>query len=238
MHTTDDSYCIKAGYRPNDAPTTYDATSDATYWNAGRIATASEYQYDAYQLAAGLVRSLGIDALLDVGCGPPKKLAELMPPSLRIHLVDQPNTRLAAASLLPHAAFTEANLERADLDLGETFGLILCADVIEHLLDPDPCMAFMRRHLRPGGFLLLTTPERDVLRGLDCHHSPHPMHVREWNRSELRAFLESRGLEVVVQRLLPQRRTHPLRRMTGRILDALGHPPVWYSCQITLCRNR
>ncbi len=238
MPAPDERYCIKEGYRPNAVAATYDAAGDTSYWDAGRIATASEYQYDAYRIAAGIVRDFGIDAVLDVGSGPPKKLAELMPAGLRIHLVDQPSTRNVAASLLPGAAFTGADLEHINLDLGESFGMVLCADVIEHLLDPDPCLAFMRRHLRPGGLLLLTTPERDVLRGPSCDHIPHPMHVREWNRDEFRAFLESRGLEVVGQRLLPQRRVRALRRMGGRLLDMLGRPPSWYSCQLALCRSR
>lgn len=238
MRNPDDRYFIKAGYRPNATSATYGGSADSAYWNAERIATASEYQYDAYRIAAEIVRSQRIDALLDVGSGPPKKLAELMPPELRIHLVDQPSTRQIAAALLPRAAFAAANLERADLDLGETFRLILCADVIEHLLDPDPCLDFMRRHLRPGGLMLLTTPERDVQRGPDCDNCPHPMHVREWNRGEFRTLLESRGLEVVEQRLLPQRRVHPLRRMAAALLDAAGRPPVWYSCQLVVCRNR
>ncbi len=238
MPTSDDRYFIKAGYRPNAAAATYDAPADAAYWNEARIAAAADYQYDAYRLAAGIVSLHSLGALLDVGCGPPRKLAELMPSGLRIHLIDQPSTRPIATRLLPEATFTDADLENITLDLGESFGLIVCADVIEHLLDPDPCLAFMRRHLTPGGLLLLTTPERDVLRGPTCDHCPHPMHVREWNRSEFRAFLESRGLKVVEQRLLPQRRVSIPRQLAGRVLDALGRTPGWYSCQLALCSKR
>jgi SAM-dependent methyltransferase len=115
---------------------------------------------------------------------------------------------------------------------------VLCADVIEHLLDPDPCLDFMRRHLAPGGLLLISTPERIALRGKDCMDCPHPMHVREWSFAEFGRFLASRRFEVADHLLLPQQRISPARKAYGRLMAALGRPPSWYSCQLAICRAR
>jgi SAM-dependent methyltransferase len=231
-------YFIKPGYRPNLVQATLDPSPSPSYWNATRIAEAMSWQHDVYAMAMRRIAA-GASSLLDVGCGPPRKLAAMLPRTpVRVHLVDQPNTAPLARELLPAATFTAADLERIHLDLGERFALVLCADVLEHLLDPDPCLGFMQRHLAADGTLIVSTPERDVLRGRDCDHSPHPQHVREWNRAEFRAYLESRGLRVHEQRLLPQRRTPALRRAWGALRHRCGRPPSWYSCQVAVCGLR
>jgi SAM-dependent methyltransferase len=229
-------YHIKAGYRTNAKQATYDPSDEIGYWNEERIAAAGAYQFDVYVAVMKLVRKRACGRLLDVGCGPPYKLSMLLPSNPpEIYLVDQPNTAAVARKLLPAARFTGLNLEEADVDLGVRFDLIVCADVIEHLVDPDPCLGFIRRHIEPGGWVVISTPERDVLRGRGCTHSPHPHHVREWNFSEFHAFLESRGLRVIDHRLLPQRRIAFVRRMYGRLCKGVGHPPKWFSCQMAVC---
>jgi SAM-dependent methyltransferase len=42
----------------------------------------------------------------------------------------------------------------------ESFDLVLCSEVIEHIADPAGALASMRRILRPGGRLVLSTPHR------------------------------------------------------------------------------
>jgi SAM-dependent methyltransferase len=43
-------------------------------------------------------------------------------------------------------------------DLGERFDRVFIGDVIEHVNDPVALLSFAKRHLRPGGRILLTTP--------------------------------------------------------------------------------
>ncbi len=238
MYDNSKRYSIKVGYRENPVQATYDSSEDPAYWDEGRLKNAASYQYDVYLTAARLARERHSRTLLDVGSGPPIKLSELMPSGLEISLVDQPNTARHAAELLPDAQFFSANLEDALPAIGRMFDLILCADVIEHLVDPDPCLDFMRGHLAPQGLLLISTPERDSLRGKTCMDSPHPMHVREWNFDEFAHFLGSRNLDIVEHRLLPHRRTSSTRKLLGGLMAALGRPPTWYSCQLAICRSR
>lgn len=240
MVADSDTYFIKAGYQANPVQNTLDVSAQVDYWNDDRIESASRFQYDVYKDAvACLLSRTGSPALLDIGCGPPRKLADLLSGrDVRIHLVDQPNTEVLARRLLPHAHFTPVDLETIDIDLAERFDVVICADVIEHLLDPDPCLAFIRRHLRPGGLLFISTPERDVLRGPQCAYSPHPMHVREWNRNEFRRFIESRGFTLLKHYLLPQQRLPGWKKIVGRVASAVGMPPEWYSCQVAICEVR
>lgn len=237
MGPDNQGYFIKTDYQPNLSPDGFAASAEPTYWTPERLPLAARYQYDVYRVAADLMRGPDVSSVLDVGCGPPVKLASLLPAKpLTVHLVDQAQSAPLAARLLPAATFTAANLETVDLDLGRRFDLAICADVIEHLVDPDPCLRFIRRHLSPGGLLLISTPERDILRGRDCRSCPHPMHVREWNHEEFARFLRSRNWQVISHRNLPQQRTPAPVRLLGRLLDRFGLAPAWYSCQLALCR--
>jgi SAM-dependent methyltransferase len=237
MSTDSGRYCIKPDYQPNLAASNAGESAEPYCWTPERLALASRYQYDVYRIAAQLMQGPGVSSVLDVGCGPPMKLKSLLPARpLAVHLVDQAQSAPLAAQLLPQAAFTAADLETIDLDLGRRFDLAICADVIEHLRDPDPCLRFIRRHLAPDGVLVISTPERDILRGRDCRSCPHPDHVREWNREEFARFLQSRNWRVVRHANLPQQRTAAPRRLLGGMLDRLGHAPKWYSCQLALCR--
>ncbi|QGZ94651.1 class I SAM-dependent methyltransferase [Terricaulis silvestris] len=46
----------------------------------------------------------------------------------------------------------------SDADLGERFDRVFIGDVIEHVNDPVALLAFTKRHLKPDGRILLTTP--------------------------------------------------------------------------------
>lgn len=232
-----DAYFIKPGYRPNLVQASFDESDEASYWNPQRTETAIVFQYDVYEIATKFIKTLVHPAIMDVGCGPPHKLARFLDQSdAFVQLVDQPNAGNFAQRLMPWARFNAVDLESIDMRLDRAFDVIICADVIEHLVDPDPCIAFIRRHLSPSGRLFISTPERDVLRGVDCIDSPHPMHVREWNQREFGNFLRSRGFDVVRQVLLPQKREPLVRKHFGRALSWLGIPPKWYSCQLAICQ--
>lgn len=232
---SDDSYFIKEGYRPNLAQHTFDAVEGEAYWSHERLAIGATYQFDVYVEA---LRGLEKGRLLDVGSGPPQKLNRLLvADGQEVWLVDQPSTAALAKRFLPFAKFVAANLEEIDIDLGVRFDTIICADVIEHLVNPDPCLAFIRRHLAGHGAAYISTPERDVLRGRHCMDSPHPMHVREWNSAEFRALLESRGFLVERHHLLPQLLLPKWKSMLGQVMNVAGMPPAWYSCQVAVCRQ-
>jgi len=229
------TYFIKRGYQPNLAQITYDAEDGEAYWTPQRIEIGARYQFDVY--ADALRRLSTTCSLLDVGSGPPQKLSHMLGHHKReVWLVDQPSSAALAKRLLPSANFVAANLEEIDIDLGVRFDVIICADVVEHLVNPDPCLAFIRRHLSHEGIAFLSTPERDVLRGRDCMKSPNPMHVREWNQSEFCSLLEARGFQVERQYLVPQQKLSSWKKWLGRMMSAAGMPPAWYSCQLAICR--
>jgi SAM-dependent methyltransferase len=111
---------------------------------------------------------LPCDAFLDAGCGDGRHLAALARTGLRPSRVTGTDisariletARAAAAPLEPE--LVQANLEALPLEDG-AFDLVLCTQVIEHLLDPAAGVRELARVLVPGGVLVLTTDNRRAL---------------------------------------------------------------------------
>jgi 2-polyprenyl-3-methyl-5-hydroxy-6-metoxy-1,4-benzoquinol methylase len=230
-------FWIRADYRSRPAHS-YDRAPGHAYWSPERIATSHSFQHPVYELARRWLLRTRAQSFLDVGSGPGTKVAELIAPHCEdVVLLDQPSAQALAARLLPGARFVAADLETLALQLGRGFDLIVCADVLEHLANPEPCLRFVREHLNPNGIAVLSTPERDRLRGRACRESPHPEHVREWNAAEFRAFVEHSGLRVLRQRLLPPRRCRGFERLAARLLGRWLRPRRFASCQVVVCRR-
>jgi ubiquinone/menaquinone biosynthesis C-methylase UbiE len=93
---------------------------------------------------------------------------------------------------------------------------VLCCELIEHLfVDPMHLMAEANRVLKPGGHLLITTPNVVALRAIDAvlmgyhpgfYHAYLPLagpgketgarHNREYTPKEIRGLLENSGFQV------------------------------------------
>lgn len=195
-----DHYFIKDGYCSNQEPVTVDAVSGSVYWSPHRIRGNRSFQYGVYRYASRLVREHGIRTVIDVGCGAGYKLGLVARrnPNTRVVGIDQPNAIEYCRSHNDFGEWHADDFESPSDALADLRAeLVISSDVIEHLSDPDNLLRYIRLRLRPGGWVLLSTPERDALRGRDCRHSPNPNHIREWNFDEFEAYLTSRGAEIV-----------------------------------------
>lgn len=134
---------------------------------------------------------------------------------------------------------------RSDLGGREPFSglrgnrdLLLLVEVLEHLLvNPFPLVAAMGRLLRPGGYLILTTPNQvrfhnrvGLLRGRSFREvgafpqdgSPIHGHVQEYTLEEVSGFLTAAGLHMVQHRVVqnaPTLRPSRGQRMGTRWLN-------------------
>jgi ubiquinone/menaquinone biosynthesis C-methylase UbiE len=99
----------------------------------------------------------------------------------------------ARATAGPNMTFDVGDLRKLPYGDDE-FDLIACFEAIEHVPDPDVVLDELRRVLRPGGVVALSTPNRDV-------YSPgNPFHLRELTPNELEAELTQRFRSVVLRR--------------------------------------
>ncbi|MEP6961681.1 MAG: methyltransferase domain-containing protein, partial [Acidobacteriota bacterium] len=100
---------------------------------------------------------------------------------------------------------------------GESFNTVLCCELVEHLpTDPMHMMSEIHRILKPGGHLIITTPNVASLRAvaaiLQGFHpmlfpayikpnpggDPDPRHAREYTPREMQQLFENSGFEVTL----------------------------------------
>jgi SAM-dependent methyltransferase len=100
---------------------------------------------------------------LDLRCGDGLFLAELdriaalTARGWELHGVDYSPAVLADARRWAYT-FEQCNLEEGAPYPDDTFDIVTAGQVIEHVYDPDHLLREVRRILRPGGHVLLTTP--------------------------------------------------------------------------------
>ncbi|TVT55321.1 class I SAM-dependent methyltransferase [Amycolatopsis rhizosphaerae] len=157
------------------------------------------WQPDVYPAALALARKHDRTMIIDLGCGRAGKLAALREqnPSLDIIGVDfGPNIDWCREHLRG-GRWLDADLESATtLPLVPEViarSVVVCSDVLEHLIDPRPAMRLICWLLDHGAAgAVLSTPARDKRAGADHLGPPfNPSHVREWTQGEFRAFVAS-----------------------------------------------
>lgn len=106
--------------------------------------------------------------------------------------------------------YVPINVERDVFPAGdETYDLVLCCELLEHLLiNPSHMLYEVHRVLKPEGYLLLTTPNVlrwgnvfSLLQGRninDCYHGNgiYGRHNREYSMGEVSQLLEGNGFSV------------------------------------------
>lgn len=103
---------------------------------------------------------------LEIGPGSGIYLRALLDRYAEVTAVDIEDRFLDAARALatthPQLDVRRADMTASDALAGEQYDLILCTEVIEHIPPETTAAAFatLRRALKPGGVLVLTTPQR------------------------------------------------------------------------------
>jgi SAM-dependent methyltransferase len=191
-------YCIKAGYKPQEKNFTYDVNRKAPYWSRGRILQSLYWQYYVYSYAAGIAKKYGVKSVLDLGCGPAIKLNKLIAKHVSQTIgVDQPDIIEFCNQKYPIGLYISDNFEKPkNIDMLPHVDLIICSDVIEHIVEPDNILMYIKQIAKRDTLIIFSTPERDKLRGKDCMGSTKPEHVREWNGEEFKRYITNSGFKI------------------------------------------
>lgn len=157
------------------------------------------------------VKRLAPKTVLDVGCGNgylATKVREALAGAM-VAGVDPSESGIRHAS----AAHPECDLRQGSVysdpptDWSGKFDVIISTEVVEHLYLPRFLPAYVKKALKPGGTVLVTTPYHGYLKNVaisvlgkwDFHHSvfwDHG-HVKFWSRKTLRQLFEEAGFEYV-----------------------------------------
>lgn len=181
-----DDYVIRNGYTSRTTPAYFTDVPSAVIW-----------QPDVYSAATTVARALGATKIVDVGCGSGQKLVAL-----------SPEFELVGIDFGPNIEWCRANWESGtwiehDLDSSETLpeevdvtkAVVVCADVVEHVVRPAILMRKLGAAMERGAVaVVISTPERDLTYGVREPGPPlNPAHLREWTIREFAAFARRCG---------------------------------------------
>jgi ubiquinone/menaquinone biosynthesis C-methylase UbiE len=147
------------------------------------------------------------DRVLDVGCGEGRFASELLRAGMSVLGIDVAEEPLRRA----HERDPALDLRLVDGDeswpIGDaSFDAVWAGETIEHVLDTAGWLSEVRRVLRPGGRLLLSTPAHGRLRVLglalsrrafEAHFDPRADHLRFYTRAGLTRLLGEFGFQEV-----------------------------------------
>jgi len=181
-----DNFHIKAGYQSREAAISCEVSLVEVH--------DVIHQPDVYALVAFLAKKFNCSHVLDIGCGRGYELSKLHPDFALVG-VDFGSNIAYCRTHYPFVEWLELDLEQAHPALlpkhvlSKT--LIVCSDVIEHLCNPNGLLKTLENCLQYAPVAIVTTPERDLVRGYDdCGPPANHSHVREWSLSEFSKLLK------------------------------------------------
>jgi SAM-dependent methyltransferase len=136
---------------------------DPSLGGNGPLARLDERQVTAIAMLGAAINGSSGGRFLDVGCGDGLFLAEvdqrlgLRDRSWALSGVDYSAELIRLASARPYE-FQQCNLEQGLPYEDASLDVVTAGELIEHLYNPDGFLAEVGRALRPGGHLLLSTP--------------------------------------------------------------------------------
>ncbi len=156
--------------------------------------------------------------ILDVGCGPGWMAKELSEAGHTVVGIDAESAENIETRM---DRFIQADLQNGiPQEVGKDFDVVVAADIIEHLPDPETLIFEMGQRCRPGGSVIISVPNighwYPRLRiatgqfGYDQRGILDRTHLRFFSRRTFRRMAKDAGL-------VPTKRAH-----TGLPLDALG----------------
>ena len=211
----------------------------ARFWDYLALHNVAEFfsEKHAPDLASRLVRAGQPRTAVDIGCGTGPLIEQLVERGINAMGVDSsPAVLEVARQRVPGARFELGSVRELPFP-DQSVDAATLIEVVEHLDDEtlQAAIAEAARILRPGGVLMITTPNAEELslasrQCPDCGAEFHVyQHVRRWTASTLGSYLDARGFSSNVQRLrfvergpmleqLARRAWYTLRRQGPRLL--------------------
>ncbi len=174
------SYFLKEGYRKRESYTHYDDTN-----------CTDEWQDLVYQKAREIFDQSRSSSVLDIGTGSGYKLNKYFKEDDTTGLELEQNLEFLREK------YPEKKWQLSDFNQRGKYNndVIICSDIIEHLIDPDDLLEFI--HSLDFNYLIISTPDRDIARGKKHQGPPgNRAHTMEWNKPEFYKYISKNFLVV------------------------------------------
>lgn len=167
------NYFIKDDYSPRLEYIQFDDTGNTDL-----------YQKEVYHRIREFFIDKNCSSIADIGCGSGYKLMNNFSDFTTVGY-EMPETLKFLRASYPDGDWRLSDFSRP---LAEKYDLIMSIDVIEHLLNPDLLINFLKES--NFKYLALSTPERDLIKGGSCSGPPsNKHHVREWSFHEFSDYI-------------------------------------------------
>lgn len=141
--------------------------------------SSKRYQKAVYRHAAKIHEG---GRVLDVGCGTGYKTMKFFRRAETLGLEIEPSLSFLRKKY-PDRSWEESNF--GTIPQG-CFPLVICADVIEHIMDPDELLDFISQI--DFATCVMSTPDRDTLNN-ELGPPRNRSHLREWSFSEFKSYI-------------------------------------------------
>lgn len=182
MSTED--YNIIKNYVINSNPTHHDDTM-----------FKDDYQNEVYEYSKKLLDENNFSKVIDFGCGSGYKLIKYFNDKETVGIETEPCLSFLKKEYPNKTWVNSGEPERSFSDFKDSCDILICSDVIEHMINPDELMKNIKKF--NFKYLVISTPDRSVLRKipgfLNCWEGPpvNTGHVREWAFDEFDKFLHN-----------------------------------------------
>jgi len=174
------NFCLPENYRINPNPHHY---SD--------FYETDTYQREVYTYARSIMKSHRFKDVVDVGCGSAYKLLKYLDEFNTIGIETEPCISFLRHTYPQHKWLDSGEPEKSFKFHELTTDLVICSDVIEHILDPDQLVKFLLSI--NAKYYIISTPCRDKFVEMNKWDPNGPpanwSHVREWNMDEFKRYI-------------------------------------------------
>lgn len=174
---------ILDGYKFNFSPSHYND-----------INAKDEAQKEVYSFVRGFMDIHNLKTIVDIGCGSGYKLMKYFDDLNTVGIEVEPCYSYLKEKYPSRVWIESGETERSFSKESFSCDVVICCDVIEHIIDPRTLVDFIKSI--DFTYLVISTPDRDVLRtmngyGEQAFFGPpiNSAHVMEWTSSEFYRFI-------------------------------------------------
>ncbi|WP_146047125.1 class I SAM-dependent methyltransferase [Aeromonas bestiarum] len=165
----------------------YNYLSPNKYYHYNDLEETDNWQLEVYLFALGLMIKHNFSNIADIGCGSAYKLVTYFKGYNTLG-IELPENVAALRKRYPDRTWLETDfIPRNEF----SSDVIIFSDVIEHLLNPDDALEYIKK--QNFTYLILSTPAKDFLYEKDdpFFYGPpkNPAHQREWTMNEFSNYI-------------------------------------------------